>query len=100
MNVFIPNIASAFLFACTLSIRRQAVLKPFTVIAITTLLLIGCASTQRKSQLETKDGKQKFPGLTSPEVRAIWVPDKIENDQFVSGHYIYVIQKPATFKQE
>ena len=54
----------------------------------------------RQAQLNAIKGKLGYPSISSPEVRAIWVPDKIENDQFVSGHYIYQIEKPATFKQE
>ena len=53
-----------------------------------------------KARLNALKGKPQYPSVSVPEVRAVWVPDKIENDQFVSGHYIYQIQKPATFKQE
>lgn len=56
---------------------------------------------ERQAQANAlKGSKPKYPSVSTPEVRAIWVPDKIENDQFVSGHYIYVIDKPATFRQE
>lgn len=56
---------------------------------------------ERQAQVNAlKGGKPKLPSVSTPEVRAIWVPDKIENDQFVSGHYIYVIDKPAIFRQE
>lgn len=55
----------------------------------------------RQAQLNAlKGGKPKYPSVSTPEVRAVWVPDKIENDQFISGHFIYVIDKPATFRQE
>lgn len=55
---------------------------------------------ERQDQLNALQGKPKYPSVSTPQVRAIWVPDKIENDQFVSGHYIYVIDKPATFRKE
>lgn len=54
----------------------------------------------QEAKLNALKGKPKYPSVSAPEVRAIWVPDKIENDQFVSGHYLYQIDKPAAFKQE
>lgn len=38
------------------------------------------------------------PSLTRPEVRKIWIPEKIEADQYISGHYIYVIEKPSMWR--
>lgn len=55
---------------------------------------------ERQAQLDAIQGKPKLPSVSTPQVRAIWVPDKIENDQFISGHYLYVIDKPATFRKE
>lgn len=55
---------------------------------------------ERQAQLNAIQGKPKYPSVSTPQVRAVWVPDKIENDQFISGHYIYVIDKPATFRKE
>lgn len=55
---------------------------------------------KEKERLGRANGKPNYPRVSSPEVRAIWVPDKIENDRFIGGHYIYVIEKPATFRQE
>jgi phosphoglycolate phosphatase-like HAD superfamily hydrolase len=31
------------------------------------------------------------PSLTTPEVRRVWVPEKIEGNTFVEGHYMYVL---------
>lgn len=45
-------------------------------------------------------GKQKSPNLNNPEVESIWIPDRIEDDQFIEGHYIHVIRKGASWKQE
>ncbi len=33
------------------------------------------------------------PFLTKPEVRKVWVDDKVEDNQLIKGHYIYVIEK-------
>ena len=32
----------------------------------------------RQAQLNALKGKPKYPSISTPEVRAIWVPDKIE----------------------
>ena len=57
-------------------------------------------ASEHEVQALVTQGKPHYPKVSTPEVRAVWIPDKIENDQFVSGHYIYVIDKPATFRQE
>ena len=38
------------------------------------------------------------PSLTNPEVDRVWVPDRIEGDQLVRGHYIYVIRRPSSWR--
>ena len=55
---------------------------------------------ERQAQVNALQGKPQIPTVTTPQVRAIWVEDKIENDQFISGHYIFVIDRPATFRKE
>jgi hypothetical protein len=35
------------------------------------------------------------PSLTKPVVRRVWVPDKVESDKLVRGHFIYVLEKPS-----
>lgn len=48
----------------------------------------------------SKDLKNSTPMLNKPEVRMIWVPDKIEGDQFIQGHYMYVIDKPSSWRKD
>ncbi len=43
---------------------------------------------------ESKD-KAELPFLTKPEVRSIWVPDKIEGNQYIQGHRIFIIEKQS-----
>jgi len=42
-----------------------------------------------------KDFDGKVPSLSSPEVRRIWVPEKIEGNKYIEGHYLYLIDRPA-----
>jgi len=53
-----------------------------------------------KFAIKTQPGKPKMPSITKPQVRAVWVPDRVEDDTFISGHFIYVLDRPTTFKQE
>lgn len=41
----------------------------------------------------------KVPSLTSPEVRRVWVPEKIEGGKFIEGHYMYVIERNSVWSR-
>lgn len=41
--------------------------------------------------------KDDVPSLTMPKVRRVWAPDRIEGDKYISGHYIYVIEKSSSW---
>jgi hypothetical protein len=45
----------------------------------------------------TKDFKDKVPAISTPEVRRVWVPEKIEGNKYIDGHYIYVIDRQAVW---
>jgi hypothetical protein len=45
----------------------------------------------------TKDFKDKVPAISTPEVRRIWVPEKIDGNKYIDGHYIYVIDRQAVW---
>ncbi len=47
----------------------------------------------------TKEFKDKVPGMSTPEVRRVWVPEKIEGNKYVEGHYIYVIDRGAQWNR-
>ncbi len=44
--------------------------------------------------------KELAPKLNRPEVRRIWVPDQIQGDEYVSGHWKYLIDRPAVWSKE
>jgi hypothetical protein len=48
---------------------------------------------ERLAKLGTKKADEpKTPSLTSPEVRRVWVPEKIDGNKFIEGHYMYLIE--------
>lgn len=47
-----------------------------------------------------KELEEKFPSLTKPKLRAIWVPDKIEGNKYIRGHYIYVIEDAGSWSKD
>lgn len=61
-------------------------------------LLSACASAKKV----TGDGKQTdfVPKLKRPEVRRVWVPDQIVGDEYISGHWKFVLEKNAVWTKE
>jgi hypothetical protein len=41
----------------------------------------------------------KSPALTTPKVRKVWVPEKIDGDKFVEGHWMWVLERTTTWSQ-
>lgn len=55
---------------------------------------------ERLTKLGIKKEKEpKAPSLTSPEVRRVWVPERIDGDKFVEGHYMYVIEHNSVWSK-
>ena len=63
-----------------------------TVLAILSIVtMMGCSSMNKnnKDQSSTNNKlEDKSPALTSPKVRKVWVPEKIEGDKFIEGHWM------------
>ena len=72
--------------------------------AISASFTVGCSTTQDKkndpkTKSETKD-EEKYPFLTRPEVRTIWVPDAVEANRFIEGHRVFVIEKNTVWSKD
>ena len=66
------------------------------IVAITFgLSLAACATGSKKNA--DPELTQAVPKLKRPEVRKVWVPDQIVGDEFVSGHWKFVIEKNAVW---
>lgn len=69
------------------------------ILFMTSILMIFAGCTSMKSKPST-DSKKLPPSLRNAEVKTLWIPDKIEADRFEEGHFIYIIEKPSTWKAE
>lgn len=71
----------------------------YVVLVLLTSLMTACASNQKKTSI---DGKQIdfVPKLKRPEVRRVWVPDQIVGDEYISGHWKFVLEKNAVWTKE
>ncbi len=38
------------------------------------------------------------PTFTSPEVRRVWIPDKIDGNKFIKGHYMFVLERGVVWR--
>jgi len=76
--------------------------KPIASTALMGLILLSACATVNKDikpEQQAPAGKEpKMPSLKSAELKAIWVPDKIDGNQWEAGHYLYVIEKPSTWR--
>lgn len=52
---------------------------------------------QLMNPLVTKDFKDNVPPISTPEVRRVWVPAKVEGNKYVEGHFIFVIDRQAVW---
>lgn len=48
---------------------------------------------------DKKSGDPDVPLLTTPEVRRIWEPDRIDGNRFVHGHFIDVLERGSSWSE-
>ena len=63
--------------------------------------VIGYIASEKMQSSQPKPDQrlnpELVPRLIRPEVRKIWVPEQIVGDEFVSGHWKFVIEKNAAW---
>jgi hypothetical protein len=57
-------------------------------------------SSADRPPLKPTNSEEEFPQVSSPRLRSIWIPDKIEGNKYIKGHQIYIIEDPGTWKKE
>jgi hypothetical protein len=63
------------------------------------VMLSACSVMQKKGTKEP--GPNEFtPKLRRPEVRKVWVPDEIVGDEYITGHWKYVLEKNAVWAKD
>ncbi len=65
--------------------------------------LIGLLTEPKSNKSEststnTTDKMLDDPSFTSPEVRRVWVPDKIDGNKYIKGHYMYVLERGVVWR--
>jgi hypothetical protein len=75
-----------------------------TKMLFTTLLFLAvnaCATQPKKADIPIEKAPEgrvpHVPGLTSAQVKVLWVPEKIEENRWEEGHFMYVIERPSTW---
>ena len=77
-------------------------MKIVIMLVITVLGLSSC-TTLNKSKSDTNKSvnkdDNKSPSLTAPKVSKVWVPEKIEGDKYIEGHYMWILEKTTSWSQ-
>lgn len=75
--------------------------KPYKTVfvLVMTVLITACSSMQKKGSTDTKQ-PEFIPKLKRPEVRKVWVPDQISGDEYITGHWKFVLQKNSVWTKE
>ena len=68
------------------------------VLTIGGAAIFGCASKDKKT--DPRPIESVPPKLSQPDVKRVWIPDRVEGNRFEQGHWLYVIDKPISFKKE
>lgn len=80
----------------------RCVLKLTLMAILAMTVLSSCTSLKKKNSNDTNttnNSNDKAPALTSPKVRKVWVPEKIEGDKFIEGHWMWVLERTTTWSQ-
>jgi len=77
-------------------------LKIVVMLVVTVMELSSC-TTLNKSKSDTNKSvnkdDNKSPSLTAPKVSKVWVPEKIEGDKYIEGHYMWILEKTTSWSQ-
>ncbi len=57
--------------------------------------LCACANMNTKKNSKTNDE----PRLTRPDVTRVWVPDQIEGNTYIIGHWKYIIENNSAWAE-
>lgn len=77
-------------------------MKTVIVLLITVIGLSSCTTLNKNktdSNKPTNKDDNKAPSLTAPKVSKVWVPEKIEGDKYIEGHYMWILEKTTSWSQ-
>ena len=74
-------------------------MKYIVLSVLTTFVLCSCSTMNKANKDQSNSSEDKSPSLTAPKVRKVWVPEKIEGDKYIEGHWMWVIERTTTWSQ-
>ena len=62
----------------------------------------SCANFNKKSETPSKEANEDTynPKLRKPIVRKIWVADEIQGNEYIRGHWKFVLEEPPVWGKE
>ena len=43
-------------------------------------------------------GKDFNPSMTMPKVRRMWIPDRVEGNKLIRGHFVYIMEESSRWR--
>lgn len=72
-------------------------------ISLITAMGLSACTTMNKNKMDSNKSVNKVdnksPSLTAPKVSKVWVPEKIEGDKYIEGHYMWILEKTTSWSQ-
>ena len=73
------------------------------VLFFTAVFVLSSCTTMNKNKSDSNStsnkDSNKSPSLTAPKVSKVWVPEKIEGDKFIEGHFMWILEKTTSWSQ-
>lgn len=74
-----------------------------SLIAVIAVMGLSACTTMNKNKADSNKSlikdNIKSPSLTAPKVNKVWVPEKIEGDKYIEGHYMWILEKTTSWSQ-
>ncbi len=75
------------------------------IVIMSMIAVMGLSSCTTLNKNKSNSNKSinkddiKSPSLTAPKVSKVWVPEKIEGDKYIEGHYMWILEKTTSWSQ-
>ena len=82
--------------------HQRYILKTVVMSVLAVIMMSGCSSMNKPKVDQSSNSNKsdnKSPSLTMPKVRKVWVPEKIEGDKYIEGHWMWVLERTTTWSQ-
>lgn len=73
------------------------------IMSLIAVMGLSACTTMNKNKTDSNKSinkdDNKSPSLTAPKVSKVWVPEKIEGDKYIEGHYMWILEKTTSWSQ-